>query len=142
MADHMQQAINRILLFHTGQDMDDSSDEGFLAAAHAFLLDPKQFRAGNIKHHLPAWQQLFAKSGTSHKAHSVLQWIEHGVSFDFVHPHSVVQQSHPRFQERLKLVANLLCNTVGDESVDALLDCDTSRQVHFATRVSCTYYIL
>lgn len=140
MTQLMSQAIDRILLFDSGHDMDDITDDTFLAAAHEFLLDPQQFRAGNVRHHLPAWQQLFAQFGTSHKAHSVLQWIEHGVSFDFVHPQSTVQHSHPRFEERLQLVADLLCKTVGDEFVNAFLDCDTPRQVHFANRVSCTFY--
>ena len=46
----MQQAIGRILLFDSGQDTEDYTDERFWATAHASLLDPQQFRAGNIMH--------------------------------------------------------------------------------------------
>lgn len=136
----LQQAIVGINMFDSGHDMDNSSDVDFMAKFESFLLDSSQYRAGNIRHHMPAWQQLFATFGTTSKASSVLHWIEHGVSFDFVHPQSVVQQGHPRYQERLQLVLDLLSKTVPAESMNALVDCDVPGQVHFANRKSCLCY--
>ena len=51
-----------------------------------------------------------------------MQWIEHGVSFEFAHPLSEVQKRHARFKERLQLVRALLSKTTGAGSVDGLLD--------------------
>ena len=62
------------------------------------------------------------------------------MSFDFVHPLSEVQKSHPRFTARLQLVQDLLSKTIGPGAVNTLLDRDTPGQVHFANRVSCEYY--
>ncbi|DBA66143.1 TPA: hypothetical protein ACH3X2_002619 [Trebouxia sp. C0005] len=135
-----QQAESQIALFGSGQDVENSPDTSFMSHAKSFLLDPSKFRAGNTRQHLPAWQHLFATFGTTHKAALVLGWIEHGVSFDFVAPRSEIQQSHPRFEERLQLVTDLLNHTVSAECVDACLDYDTPKQVHFANRVSCMYY--
>lgn len=136
----MQQATDRAGLFGSGRDVDYSTDAAFLARAHSFLLDPKQFQAGNPRHHLPAWQMLFDAFGRSHKSDMVLNWIEHGVSFDFVHPQSSIQQSHPRYQERLQLVTELLSKTVPADSIDDYINCDSPKSVHFANRVSCKYY--
>lgn len=80
------------------------SDQEFMLTVKTFLLDLAQFVAGSTTHHLLAWQELFSTFGLTSKAAAVLQWIEHGVSFDFVHPLSEVQKSHPRFNERLQLV--------------------------------------
>lgn len=83
---------------------------------------------------------FFAVFGITSKAAAVLQWTEQGVSFDFVHPFSEVQKSHPRYNERLQLVQGLLSKTVSAGSVNAMLDRDTPGRVRFANRVSCTYY--
>lgn len=136
----LQCAIANIALFTTGRDHDFSPDDNFLTTIKTFLLDPGHFVAGNIRHHLPAWKALFDSIGVSSKAAAVLQWVEHGVSFDFVHPLAEVQQAIPRYKERLQLVHDLLSKTVSAGSIDELLDCDTPGQVHFANRVSCTYY--
>ena len=135
----LQCAMPRIHMFTSGQDTS-MSDEQFMAIVKSFLLDPAQFVAGTPRHHLPAWQQYFSEFGLNSKASAVLQWVEHGVSFEFVHPFSDVQKRHPRYDERVQLVQDLLCKTVGVESVNALLDRDTPGQVQFANRVSCTYY--
>lgn len=120
----LQCAVPRIYMCGTEHDMDKSSDEMFMSVVKGFLLDPAQFVAGNVRHHLPAWQKFFAVFGTTSKAAAVLQWIEHGVSFDFAHPFSEVQKSHPRYNERLQLVQGLL-SLVSAGSVNAMLDRDT-----------------
>ena len=75
------------------QDNDSMSDQDFMSAVKTVLLDPAQFVAGSTKHHLLAWQELFSTFGLTSKAAAVSQWIEHGVSLDFVHPLSEVQNS-------------------------------------------------
>ena len=91
-----------------------------------FLLNPKDSVAGNLKNHLPAWQQFFAMIIFSHtsKASSVLDWIEHGVSLQLVHPRSEEQTEHPRFAKRYQLVEDLLTKTVGVQHVQSNLDCE------------------
>ena len=86
---------------------------------------------------MPAWSPVF---GLTSKAAAVLQLIEHGVLFGFVHPCSEVQQRHPRFAECLHLVKDLLSKTVGTGLLHALLESEVPGQVHIADRVSCTYY--
>ena len=135
----MKYGISCIQMFGSGQDVDSISDEQFRSTIKTFLLDPSQFVAGNMRHHLPAWKKWFSKFGLTSKAGAVLQWIEHGVSFDVVHPCSAVQQRRPRFAERLQLVKELLSITVIIELVNALLEREAPRQVHFANRVSCAY---
>ena len=127
----LQCAISRIQMFGSGQDLHNISDENFLSAIKTFLLNPSQFVSGKIRH------QWFSVFRLTSKAATILQWIEHVVSFGFVHPFSEEQQRHSRFSERL---LGLLSKTVGAESVNALLDCDAPGQVHFANRVSCTYH--
>ena len=128
----LQCAMPRIHMFTSGQDTS-MSDEQFMAIVKSFLLDPAQFVAGTPRHHLPAWQQYFSEFGLNSKASAVLQWVQHTVSFEFVHPFSDVQKRHPRYNERVQLVQDLLCKTVGAESVNALLDRDTPGQVQLLT---------
>lgn len=68
-----------------------------------------------------------------------MRWVEHGVSCEFVHPCSAVQQRHPRFAKRSQLVNDLLSKIVSTELVNALLELEAPGQVRFAYRVSCAY---
>ena len=95
---------------------------------------------GNLRTHLPAWQQFFVIFGHTSKTDSVLDWIKNGVSLRFVHPRAAEQTAHPRFGKRIQLVAELLAKTVGAEHVQLYLDCEHPQQVQFANRVSCSYF--
>ena len=136
----MHEAIHRLQSANPTQEAESSTDEGFLSSIQQFLLDPAQFVAGNLRHHLVAWQLFFKTVGHSSKAASVLAWIQHGVPLDFIHPFSEQQQLHPRFKDRIQLVEGLLDKTLRSEHTEAFLDCDSPAQVQFANRVSCTYY--
>lgn len=115
-------------------------DSTILHTVKQFLLNPKDFVVGNLRTHLPAWQQFFVIFGHTSKTDSVLDWIKNGVSLRFVHPRAAEQTAHPRFGKRIQLVAELLAKTVGAEHVQLYLDCEHPQQVQFANRVSCSYF--
>ena len=91
MLDLLQQAEARLQAYGSGQDLEFSADSAFLDTVKQFLLNPKDSVAGNLRNHLPAWQQFFAIFGHTSKTDSVLDWIKHGVSLGFVHPWSEEQ---------------------------------------------------
>ena len=107
LLDLLQQADARLQACGSGQDVDFSADNTFLPTVKQFLLNPKDFAAGNLRNHLPVWQQLFGIFGHTSKTDSRLDWIKHGDSLEFVHPQSEEQTEHSRFGKRIQLVNRL-----------------------------------
>ena len=69
-----------------------------------------------------------------------VNWVEHGVLLEFVHPVSPGQERHPHYHSKLQLVEQLLCDAVGPGVVGSMLGRDSAAQVQFANRVSCSMH--
>ncbi len=94
-------------------------------------------KLGNLRHHSPAWKQIFHYFGHTARSKLVLSWIEHGIQLDLVAVHAKSQLQHPRFVARLQLVGKLLTKTVGKSNVANTLLGNNPSTVQFANRASC-----
>ena len=112
-------------------------DAQFQCQMENILLRPNDLEAGNLRNHLPAWNQFVLCFGHTAQSKQALSWIEHGLKFEFVAVHAKSQLQHPCFRSRLQLVEKLLLKTVGKNNVEKLLLGDKPSQVQFANRVSC-----
>ena len=119
----------------------DMSDEEWLDQVKAFCLPVDLFQAGFISTRQAVWQKYFNTVGWTAKAKLIVDWLAKGLSIKFVPVDADCQTKHPRFEERLKLVRNLLERNVGRAAVQDLLTGSQPHQVHFKNRVSVKQHI-
>ena len=119
----------------------DKSDDEWLDEVKAFVLPVDLFQAGFISTRHAVWQKYFDQTGWTTKARHIVGWLTKGLSITFVPIDAECQTKHPRFEERLKLVRNLLEKNVGRAAVQELLMGSQPHQVHFKNRISVKQHI-
>ena len=98
------------------------------------IRDEQQFVMGNLHRHAEVWaamaRQLPATIRNKALCKRVMRLIRTGMTLQFVHPQSDIQQSHPRYKQRMTRAWKALTRTYGEAEARRLIDRKTPGEVH------------
>ncbi len=136
------EALARLQLHGTGEDVEHTADEEWLQQVSSIALPGDAFQAGNIRLHLPAFRMFFEAAGSLRRkpVMRVLRWLETGMPIEFCEPRAPSQQQHPRFVSRLRQVEQLLSQELPPDRISSMLTGERPHRIAFRNRVSCNQH--
>ena len=101
------------------------------------LFKAESFTAGFISSRLSLFELYFKSAGTlTANALTILRRLQEGLPIAWVSHDHRAQQQYPRYAARLKLVGEVLLQTVGPVKLAGSLEGSESQAVHFKNIVS------
>ena len=86
----------------------------------------QHFVTGNLHRHAAVWEQMVCMLPPSVRNKAlckrVMRLIRNGMELHFVHPRSAIQQSHPRYKQRMTRAVKALTMVYGEAAAKQLID--------------------
>ena len=98
------------------------------------VIRPEQhFVTGNLHRHAAVWEMMVSRLPPSVRGKAlckrVMRLIRNGMELHFVHPRAAIQQSHPRYKQRLTRAIKALTRVYGDVAAKRLIERKTPGEV-------------
>jgi hypothetical protein len=137
--DHLDEALHMLRAYNTPVEQAGVMNEQWHRLEQEILLPTEAFVPGSPHLHLAAWEALLGEGAApGSDAAQVLSWVKDGYRLKFTKVDAPSQIAKPGHAEKIKVVRQILAQTVGRDQVDEYLSGDRPHQVYFANMRSAS----